>query len=231
MGTNLFDESAAEFAQVIDRQIQMGRYVRGEVFAEAVNEAVVRGGAILDYGCGPGRLSLRLARDGYEIIGVDSSPEMIAQARAIPAMDFRITFSLIAQDALLATAQYDAIICSSVIEYVRDPQALLRRFRQALKPSGRLVISYANRRSVFRMYANVRFRHAAFRSYQHNLWTLNEFRRVLRKSGFIVTFPVRIFESPFDSHRIFRCLSSLPWVGTLGLVVAEPVVSNGADVT
>jgi SAM-dependent methyltransferase len=39
------------------------------------------GAPILELGCGTGRVLLHLAREGFEVTGVDSSPEMIARAR------------------------------------------------------------------------------------------------------------------------------------------------------
>jgi 2-polyprenyl-3-methyl-5-hydroxy-6-metoxy-1,4-benzoquinol methylase len=221
MGTTLFDDSAVEFAHSIDGLIRSGRYVRGEVFAEAVRKSVPAGGTILDYGCGPGRLSLRIARDGYHVFGVDPSNKMIAQARALPLASLGVHFDLIGSETLSEPGRFDAIVCSSVIEYVLDPVTLLREFRVALKPSGTLIISYANRPSMWRLYARLRFRNAAFRAYQHNLWTFREFRQMLHQGGFVVSHPLRVFESPFDSRRRLRWLSALGWVGTLGLVVAE----------
>jgi SAM-dependent methyltransferase len=39
------------------------------------------GGPVLELGCGTGRVLLHLAREGFEVVGVDSSAEMIARAR------------------------------------------------------------------------------------------------------------------------------------------------------
>jgi SAM-dependent methyltransferase len=39
-------------------------------------------GPILELGCGTGRLLLPLARAGYEVIGLDNSPAMLAKAKA-----------------------------------------------------------------------------------------------------------------------------------------------------
>jgi SAM-dependent methyltransferase len=44
--------------------------------------AEIIGGPILELGCGTGRLLLPLARDGYEITGVDTSFDMLERARA-----------------------------------------------------------------------------------------------------------------------------------------------------
>jgi len=42
----------------------------------------VTGGPVLEIGCGSGRLLAPLARAGYEVTGVDQSPEMLARAEA-----------------------------------------------------------------------------------------------------------------------------------------------------
>ncbi len=41
----------------------------------------VRGGILADLGCGTGELTLRLARAGYDVIGIDRSPQMLSVLR------------------------------------------------------------------------------------------------------------------------------------------------------
>ena len=51
----------------------------------------VNGTAALDFGCGTGRSTGFLRRLGFEVVGVDISAEMIAQARAIDSEgDYRL---------------------------------------------------------------------------------------------------------------------------------------------
>lgn len=40
------------------------------------------GGPILDLGCGTGRVALALAREGYEVVGLDLNPAFVERARA-----------------------------------------------------------------------------------------------------------------------------------------------------
>jgi len=51
------------------------------------------GGPILELACGTGRLTLPLARDGHEVVGLDASPAMLRAARAkAEAEEVEITF-------------------------------------------------------------------------------------------------------------------------------------------
>ena len=52
--------------------------------------AETTGGPVLDIGCGTGRVSLRLARRGYEVVGVDVDPVLVEELRprrAVPPTD------------------------------------------------------------------------------------------------------------------------------------------------
>jgi SAM-dependent methyltransferase len=44
--------------------------------------AIERGGPVLEYGCGNGRIALPMARIGVEVVGIDRSGEMLADLRA-----------------------------------------------------------------------------------------------------------------------------------------------------
>jgi SAM-dependent methyltransferase len=45
--------------------------------------------AVLDAGCGTGRVAIELARHGIEVVGVDVDPSMIAEARRLaPELEF-----------------------------------------------------------------------------------------------------------------------------------------------
>jgi SAM-dependent methyltransferase len=54
--------------------------VHGE--AALVDELVPRSTAVLDGGCGTGRVAIELTRRGHEVVGVDLDPGMLGKARA-----------------------------------------------------------------------------------------------------------------------------------------------------
>lgn len=87
---------------------------------------------VVDLGCGPGTLTGELARrwPDADIAAVDSSPEMVADARerGVPAevVDVR---------DWQPTADTDVVVCNAVLQWVPDHAELLARWMTAL-PSG-----------------------------------------------------------------------------------------------
>lgn len=52
-----------------------------EYVSDILNENRINKGILLDLACGTGTMSLILAQKGYDVIGVDNSPEMLGEAR------------------------------------------------------------------------------------------------------------------------------------------------------
>jgi ubiquinone/menaquinone biosynthesis C-methylase UbiE len=96
---------------------------------------------LVDFGCGPGTLSLGLAAivTPGEVLGIDISEASIAQAKAqsellgVTNAEFRVSDIL---DARLPDASFDAAHFSSVLAYQSDPLAALTVAYRALKPGG-----------------------------------------------------------------------------------------------
>jgi SAM-dependent methyltransferase len=70
------------------------------------------GRRVLDVGCGPGRHSLALARRGFDVLGVDLSPDFVALARDAAATDgLSARFEELDVRALAYDGAFDAAIC------------------------------------------------------------------------------------------------------------------------
>lgn len=70
------------FASVYDRFMEDVPYEHWrDVILHELKKASVSGGLLLDLGCGTGTLTRMLASEGYDMIGVDSSQEMLMEAR------------------------------------------------------------------------------------------------------------------------------------------------------
>jgi SAM-dependent methyltransferase len=103
--------------------------------------APVRGGLVLELGCGAGALTRHLLAAGHRIIATDASPAMVGLARATlgAAVDVR---QLVLPDNPLPAA--DAIVSvGHVISYLPDAAAIDRTLvamAGALRPGGVLAI-------------------------------------------------------------------------------------------
>jgi len=219
--SQVFDEAAVGFGSAIDKGVRRGRYLRGDLFVSAVANGVKPRSFVLDYGCGPGRISIMLARAGFRVLGLDPSPAMIATARQQPVFTPDVEFRVCpACPSDLSEIPCEAIVCSSVIEYVRKPEQLLQWFSATLRPPGILVISFANSRSIWRAWC--RFRHTSgFRTAQRHVWSWPQFCRLLKRGGFAVEGHPVYFDSPLDRIQHFQGVKESPLGGTLGLIVAR----------
>ena len=96
----------------------------------------------LDMGCGTGNISLAAARTGCEVTGIDVDRESVAyaQRRKIPHATF---FVGNAQDLQLQD-EYEVIICSEVLEHLKQPEKLVEFMGKHLHPDGFVFLSIPN---------------------------------------------------------------------------------------
>jgi SAM-dependent methyltransferase len=96
-------------------------------------------GVALDAACGTGRFAEFLARRGHQVIGVDSSPDMLAHARRrVPDGEFHVA----ELDRLpLPDDSADVIVCALALVHVPRLQPVLTEFTRVLRPGGDLVVS------------------------------------------------------------------------------------------
>jgi ubiquinone/menaquinone biosynthesis C-methylase UbiE len=96
-------------------------------------------GVALDAACGTGRHTEYLASLGHTVIGVDTSPEMLARARVkVPDGTF---FESDLHDVPLADNSVDLVVCAIALSHVADLALALAELVRVLRPSGHLVIS------------------------------------------------------------------------------------------
>ncbi len=98
---------------------------------------------VLDIGCGTGGHALPMARRGYEVVGVDRSPGMLAVAQAkAQAAGLASVITYVESDitAALDVAPCDAaLMMFNVLGYQTSPQdvaSALKVVRQSLRPGG-----------------------------------------------------------------------------------------------
>jgi trans-aconitate methyltransferase len=106
------------------------------------------GERILDLGCGTGHLTSQIAESGAQVVGLDHSDEMLAQARsAYPRLEF------VQGDArdFTFTEPFDAIFSNAVLHWIRPPEVVIRCVHDALRPGGRFTAEFGGRGNVRRV--------------------------------------------------------------------------------
>ena len=96
-------------------------------------------GVALDAACGTGRFAEFLSRRGHRVIGVDSSPDMLAYARRrVPDGQFRLCEL---ERLPLPDDCVDVIVCALALVHVPRLEPVLAEFARVLRRGGDLVIS------------------------------------------------------------------------------------------
>lgn len=98
---------------------------------------------VADLGCGPGTLTAELARrwPAAEVRGIDSSPEMIEAAQALPdGSGGRVSFALGDVSDWAPDGRVDVIISNAVLQWVPGHLAVLARWAGFLNEGGWLAI-------------------------------------------------------------------------------------------
>lgn len=96
-------------------------------------------GIALDAACGTGRHTAYLASLGHKVIGIDTSPEMLARAREnVPGGEFH---QADLHEVPLADHSVDLVVCGIALSHAPDLERALAELVRVLRPNGHLVIS------------------------------------------------------------------------------------------
>lgn len=136
------------FAQVYDQLMDNVPYDDWFAFIKNVlSEYGIEEGLALELGCGTGKMMERMAAAGYDMIGVDSSMEMLQIAQE-KSLDLPYSLLYLMQDMrefeLYGTVRSVISICDSV-NYIEEPEDLLTVFRLVnnyLDPDGIFVFDF-----------------------------------------------------------------------------------------
>lgn len=155
-----------------------------------------KGERILDLGCGTGRLTHEIQAAGATVVGIDNSPEMIAQARAqYPLIEFHVADA----HAFVCRQKFDAVFSNAALHWMREPQRVLASVASALKSGGRFVAELGgagNVESILKALASALTRRGEPRTskdFQGYFPTDEEYKALLVASGFTVV-AISLFE-------------------------------------
>jgi SAM-dependent methyltransferase len=157
------------------------RWCTDPALAQATRDAVAPepGHRLLDVACGTGLVARHFRGTVAEVVGLDLTPAMFAQAA--PHVD-----RLVAGDAArlpFADGTFDRVTCRQGLQFM-DDAAVVREMRRVLAPGGRVVLVHLvaygdeDRAAYFEI---LRLRNPARR----NFYVREDFARLLRDAGFV----------------------------------------------
>ncbi len=174
-----------------------GRYQARHSYVFAYGEELIEllepqaGEKILDLGCGSGQLTAKIADSGAKAIGMDRSPEMIAEARRnFPAVKFEIGDAT----SFVLDSPVDAVFSNAVLHWVKDADGAVRSIARALRNGGRLVVELGGKGNTQTVIDAVR----DVAGPVETPWyypSVGEYASVLERHGFEIAFAA-LFDRP-----------------------------------
>jgi trans-aconitate 2-methyltransferase len=132
----------ADYAQSSEAQLRWAKELQANLNLQGHE-------AILDVGCGDGKISADFAKlvPHGRVVAVDSSPEMIEYAIAtyLPSEYPNLSFACVDARQLNFEQEFDLIFSNAVLHWMDDHPVFLAGARQSLRSGGRLIISCGGR--------------------------------------------------------------------------------------
>jgi ubiquinone/menaquinone biosynthesis C-methylase UbiE len=128
---------------------RISRLVLGSLFrgiAADVTASTPAGGKVLEIGCGPGLLSVRLAEAGFDVTGLDLDPAMIERARANAARSLpagRSEPAFVVGDVAhlpFPDGTFDRVVSTFSMHHWSDRTAGLNEIARVLTASGTALV-------------------------------------------------------------------------------------------
>jgi trans-aconitate methyltransferase len=123
----------------------------GASLLELLNPA--KGERILDLGCGTGQLTSDIAQSGAEVVGLDNSEDMLAEAQKnFPTLRFVLADA----SHFRLPDSFDAVFSNAALHWVKNAEGAVESIARALRPSGRFVAEFGGRGNIVSIQAALR---------------------------------------------------------------------------
>lgn len=179
-----------------------------------LEQVYLKPGTLLDVGCGRGEHLRAFAALGFDVTGIDISP----RAPALTPEHQVLVVDIQREELPFPAGAFDFVFSKSVLEHLREPDQMLSKSWQMLKPNGIAVFMTPSWRHVY---------HSYYEDYTHvTPFMANSLRMALEINDFADVQVSYFRQLPFLWHRPYllplvrllaccplpyRPLASAPW--------------------
>jgi SAM-dependent methyltransferase len=142
----------------------------------------VPGRRLFDVGCGDGLFLQLASRRGWEVCGIELNPPAAAQARLRGAEVFE---GALEESPELPWRSFDVVTCWDAIEHTPEPRLFAQALAGLLAPSGKLVLTTMNRRSLAAR--AFRWRWSLVGEDHFTYWDRRSLTALFRNAGLVVS--------------------------------------------
>ena len=178
-------------------------YYREGLILKAVRD-VLPSGKVVDIGCGTGSLVLKLAAQGYQVVGIDVSDGCIHITRSRvneAGLSHLVTVGKGSAYGIEVPDQsVDAVIAGEVLEHLKDDALAVHEFSRVIKPGGFCIVTVPANPALWNIWDDMAGH--VRRYHQEDLVKLFEAQKFRVERVRYWGFPVM---------RIYHKLLCLPW--------------------
>lgn len=155
---------------------------------------------VLDFGCGTGTITLRIANTVKKILGVDISQGMLKRAQQNlekQNIDNVIFSKITVLTNMFQDESFDVITTFNVFQYIENREELFEVFYRLLKPQGKLIIAvpcFGSANSFSSLFVKfLRFVHIMPETY---FFRVDEIEKEITKKGLILVESINLSNLP-----------------------------------
>jgi SAM-dependent methyltransferase len=98
---------------------------------------------LLNAGCGSGELSILLAAQGHDVVGIDPEPAYVklAEENARRAGVDSCRFETASIEAFRSRQPFDGVVSTDVLEHIEDDVTAMRKLASLVRPGGKVLLT------------------------------------------------------------------------------------------
>lgn len=163
----------------------------------------IKANRILEIGCGEGNFATNFTN--VEYWGVEP---VTRHAKAAEQKGLKILNGLYEDvENKIPDSYFDLIVCNDVIEHMLDPRLFLKKIRNKLAPSGKMIVSIPNLRNAYTLYnllikGDFKYEKAGVLDYTHlHLFTKKSFINMASECDWEIEKYAPLPPSPFKPFK------------------------------